>query len=95
MASMAITNKVTGMKRIKMRFPQEAAAAQLRQHAMTMVGRVLNVEAQEGKVKGLIVFMPTVWECAGRVQGYDIGNGNFHFRFEKEEDMASVEANGP
>ncbi|CAN8287918.1 unnamed protein product [Cochlearia groenlandica] len=61
--------------------PKQPAATQNRQHAMTMVGRVLNVDAQEGKVKALLGFMPTVWECAGRVQGYDLGKGNFHIRF--------------
>ncbi|CAN8255548.1 unnamed protein product [Cochlearia groenlandica] len=44
-----------------MKYPQDAAAAQVRQHALTMVGRVLNVENQEGKVKALIGFMPAVW----------------------------------
>ncbi|CAN8258041.1 unnamed protein product [Cochlearia groenlandica] len=34
---------------------------------------MLNIEAQEGKVKALLEFMPTVWECAGRVHGYDLG----------------------
>ncbi|CAN8257971.1 unnamed protein product [Cochlearia groenlandica] len=67
MAALALTSKVNGVRRIKMKFPQAAAEAQMRQHAITMVGRVLNVQAQEGKVKNLIGFMPTVWECAGRV----------------------------
>ncbi|CAN8275366.1 unnamed protein product [Cochlearia groenlandica] len=62
-----------GVKRIKMKKPQAVAAAQLRQHALTMVGRVLNVELQEEKVKAFIAFMPTVWECAGRAKGYDLG----------------------
>ncbi|CAN8272603.1 unnamed protein product [Cochlearia groenlandica] len=51
MAALALTNKVNGVRRIKMRFRQDAAEAQMRQHAMTMVGRVLNVQSQEDVVE--------------------------------------------
>ncbi|VVB02879.1 unnamed protein product [Arabis nemorensis] len=46
----------------------------------TLVGRVLNLEVQESRVKALIGCLPTVWKCEGRVQGIEMGRGKFHFR---------------
>ncbi|VVB17543.1 unnamed protein product [Arabis nemorensis] len=32
----------------------------------TLVGRVLNLQAQEHRVKALIAFLPSMWKCEGR-----------------------------
>ncbi|VVA94183.1 unnamed protein product [Arabis nemorensis] len=60
----------------------------------TLVGRVLNLEVQENRVKALIGFLPTIWKCEGRVQGVEMGRGRFHF-FKEEADLQAVLDNRP
>ncbi|KFK23756.1 hypothetical protein AALP_AAs74096U000500 [Arabis alpina] len=38
----------------------------------------------------LIRFLPTIWRCEGRVQGFEMGDGRVHFRFQREEDLQGV-----
>ncbi|CAL9242595.1 unnamed protein product [Arabidopsis halleri] len=39
-----------------------------------------------------LAFMPSggIWDIEGRVRGFDLGNGRFHFNFETEEDLQKV-----
>ncbi|VVB11642.1 unnamed protein product [Arabis nemorensis] len=67
----------------------------LQRFEKTLVGRVLNLEAQENKVKAVIGFLPTIWKCEGRVQGVEMGRGRFHFRFKEEADLQAVLDNRP
>ncbi|VVB01347.1 unnamed protein product [Arabis nemorensis] len=39
----------------------------LKKFERTLVGRVLNLEISEAQVKASLAFLPSVWQCEGRV----------------------------
>ncbi|KFK31653.1 hypothetical protein AALP_AA6G141200 [Arabis alpina] len=43
----------------------------------------------------MIGFLPTIWRCEGRVQGFEMGDGRVHFRFQTEKDLLVVMENRP
>lgn len=53
-------------------------------------GRMLNREGRS--LDAIIGFLPKtkIWDVEGRVQGLNLGNGQFQFDFDKEEDMNKV-----
>ncbi|VVB17191.1 unnamed protein product [Arabis nemorensis] len=67
----------------------------LKKFEKTLVGRVLNDEIPESRVKAMIAFLPSVWKCEGRAEGVKMGRGSFHFRFEEESTLQSILDNGP
>ncbi|KFK31593.1 hypothetical protein AALP_AA6G132600, partial [Arabis alpina] len=67
----------------------------LKRFERTLVGRPLLREVQEQKLPAMIGFLPTIWRCEGRVQGFEMGQGRVHFRFQNEEDLLLVMENRP
>lgn len=48
-------------------------------------------------MEAFLAFMPSngIWDVQGRVRGYDLRNGRFHFNFESEEDLQKVLSKRP
>ncbi|KFK39142.1 hypothetical protein AALP_AA3G205800 [Arabis alpina] len=67
----------------------------LKRFERTLVGRPLLREVQDNKLPAMIGFVPTVWRCEGRVQGFEMGDGRVHFRFQNEKDLLVVMENRP
>ncbi|VVB08366.1 unnamed protein product [Arabis nemorensis] len=52
----------------------------LKKFEKTLVGRILNPEIQETRVKVMLVFLPSVWKCEGRVNAIELERGGpYHF----------------
>lgn len=64
-----------------------------RKLSLTIIGRVTNKSVQ--KVWSLIPYFTEHWKSMGRPVGSDLGNGQFQFQFEKEEDLLTVLENRP
>ncbi|VVB16267.1 unnamed protein product [Arabis nemorensis] len=50
-----------------LQLPQINNEKVLKKFERTLVGRVLNLEISESRVKAMLAFLPTVWRCEGRV----------------------------
>ncbi|KAG7560349.1 hypothetical protein ISN45_Aa05g018880 [Arabidopsis thaliana x Arabidopsis arenosa] len=57
---------------------------------LTLIGRVFHAGGRS--MEAFLAFMPSagIWDIEGRVRGFDLGNGKFHFNFETEEDLRKV-----
>lgn len=53
----------------------------------TLIGHVFHPGGRS--MEAFLAFMPSsrIWDVEGRVRGFDLGNGRFHFNFETEEDL--------
>ncbi|VVA98388.1 unnamed protein product [Arabis nemorensis] len=67
----------------------------LKKFENTLVGRVLNPEISEARVKVMLAFLPSVWKCEGKAQGLEMGRGSFQIRFEEESTLHLVLDNRP
>lgn len=59
-----------------------------RKLSLTLVGRITNHSAQ--KIWSLVPYFTEHWKAMGRPVGSDLGNGQFQFQFENEEDLLAV-----
>ncbi|KAJ4917282.1 Uncharacterized protein Rs2_02832 [Raphanus sativus] len=58
-----------------------------------LIGKILNPKKQD--VEKLLQTMPSQWGLAERITANDLGNGNFLFNFESEDDIKHVLRQGP
>lgn len=72
--------------RVRVSEPDNPAA--LRNHSLTITGRVTNPSTQ--KVWSLIPFFTDHWKCDIPPVGSDLGLGMFQFQFELESDLQTV-----
>ena len=69
------------------RLPALDNSALINRFRLTVIGRVFHTGGRT--MEALLAFMPSagIWDTEGRVRGFDLGNGRFHFNFETEEDL--------
>lgn len=82
-------------KRKPLKLPPIDKNQVLKRFKRTLVGRPLLREVQDHKLQALTGFLPTIWQCEGRVQGFEMGDGRVHFRFQNEDDLLVVMENRP
>ena len=59
------------------------------ENACSLLGRLLNPECQS--MARMIEYMPTAWRVYDRVRGIALSRDRFHFVFQREEDLQTVE----
>ncbi|KFK32881.1 hypothetical protein AALP_AA6G299500 [Arabis alpina] len=78
-----------------LKLPPVDKTQMLRRFDRTLVGRALLREVRDHKLGALIKFLPTIWKCESWVQGFEMGDGRVHFRFQNEKDLQAVMTNRP
>lgn len=72
--------------RIKVSLPESTELDS--KFSLTLIGRVTNPSTQ--RIWPLIAFFTELWKSDVRPVGADLGNGLFHFQFEREADLLQV-----
>lgn len=72
----------------RVRVSEPDNSALLRQHSLTLIGRITNPTTQ--KVWSLIPFFTDLWKTEVKPVGADLGQGLFKFQFELESDLLEV-----
>lgn len=65
----------------------------IEENALTLIGRLTN--PREQRIWALLPALPRKWNLQGKVEGSDLGNNCFLFRFEREDDLTRVLDNRP
>ncbi|KAJ4917478.1 Uncharacterized protein Rs2_03028 [Raphanus sativus] len=65
----------------------------IEENALTLIGRLTN--PREQRIWALLPALPRKWNLQGKVEGSDLGNNCFLFRFEREDDLLRVLDNRP
>ncbi|RID68385.1 hypothetical protein BRARA_C00544, partial [Brassica rapa] len=77
----------------RIRAPEIDTSALVKENLLTLIGRVLNPKEQP--IGAIISALPRKWNIKGAVNGSDLGQNCFQFRFELEEDLHMVLAGRP
>ncbi|XP_013632973.1 PREDICTED: uncharacterized protein LOC106338573 [Brassica oleracea var. oleracea] len=80
-------------KRPPVRIPESNNESLIAANRLTIIGRVTNPQVQ--RPRAVVDFLPQVWHLEGRVNGRDLGADKFQFKFETEEELATILHNGP
>ncbi|CAA7014602.1 unnamed protein product [Microthlaspi erraticum] len=65
------------------------------QFKLTVIGRMFHREERSTEALINLLPKPKIWDMEGRTQGTNLGNGQFQFDFDHEEDMNKILAKRP
>ncbi|CAA7040438.1 unnamed protein product [Microthlaspi erraticum] len=89
----AMANPHDHPARKRIRAPEMDTTDLVEENALTLIGRITNPKEQ--RIRSLIPYFSNRWEIKGEVEGSDLGNNCFQFRFTLEKDLNRILANRP
>lgn len=72
------------------RLPALDNSALISRFRLTLIGRTFHSGGRSTEAFLALMPSPGIWDLEGKIRGYDLGNGRFHFNFESEEDLQKV-----
>ncbi|CAA7058136.1 unnamed protein product [Microthlaspi erraticum] len=88
-----IAPSVSPNPRLRIRAPAMDTSDLVQKNALTLIGRLTNPAEQ--LMRSMLPYFSNKWELRGNVLGSDLGNGNFQFRFDYDDDLRKVLENRP
>ncbi|CAA7021665.1 unnamed protein product [Microthlaspi erraticum] len=89
----AIATSQENLGRKRIRASEMDTADLIQENSLTLIGRITN--PREQRIRSLIPYFTNRWEVKGGLEGSDLGNNCFQFRFTLEEDLKRILANRP
>ncbi|CAA7023510.1 unnamed protein product [Microthlaspi erraticum] len=87
-----VTSQETAVRK-RIRAPNMDTTDLIEENSLTLIGRVTN--PREQRIRSLIPYFTNRWEIKGEIEGSDLGNNCFQFRFTLLEDLKRILANRP